>query len=201
MRALQSVGALLRPGGVFLGTTADADVLVRRLRGCRGLRFGNDVYSVQFGERAACKTFAGEAPFGLAYTFTLAESVDAVEEYLVHRPTLERLARDAGLQLVWWSNFHTFAHDHVDSRHAAARAAWAHRNLGGLVGEEGPEEPQLSGDEWEAAGLYAAFEFVKLPLPTEPPPPKDLSNVSPAFVDAVDVKGITLDGRIVDLPP
>ena len=37
---------LLRPGGHFIGTTVDANVLVRKLRETDGLRFGNSIVEV-----------------------------------------------------------------------------------------------------------------------------------------------------------
>jgi len=116
-RALQNVAAALRPGGHFLGTTADADVLVKKLRAQAGLRLANvrppraprcahapqRVYSCDFEPRFAAKTFSGrDGPFGLQYCFSLLDAVEATDEYLVHRPTLQRLAREYGLELVLW---------------------------------------------------------------------------------------------------
>ena len=102
-RALQNVAEALAPGGAFVGTTLDADVLVRKLRARPGMRIANQVFSCVFGPRFASKALdAGASPFGLEYRFTLADAVEDVPEYLVHRPTLVQLAREYGLHLVLW---------------------------------------------------------------------------------------------------
>jgi mRNA (guanine-N7-)-methyltransferase len=102
-RALANVAAALRPGGIFLGTTADADVLVRKLRSQPGLRVANEVYSIDFSPQFASKTFPESASaFGLSYCFTLLDAVEVTDEYLVHRPTFERLAGEHGLRLLQW---------------------------------------------------------------------------------------------------
>ena len=101
-RALQNVADVLRPGGYFIGTTADADVLVRKLRAVDGLCVSNSVFSCVFDARFAGKTFDVAQPFGLTYKFTLADAVEELPEYLVHRPTLERLAAEVGLHLTMW---------------------------------------------------------------------------------------------------
>lgn len=202
-RAIANVAALLRPGGVFVGTTADADALVRKLRAARGARFGNDVYSVSFG--AGGKVFPSErGPFGHAYSFTLSESVDGVEEYLVHQPTLVALAAGEGLTLRLWSNFHAFTHARLAARDDA-RAAWTKRGLGGLAGppplgeEEGGADavapPILTDDEWEVAGLYAAFEFVKEPADASSPPLRDTTGMVAQFIDPQDVRALTTSTR------
>ena len=91
---LRNVSARLRPGGVFVGTTTDANVLVRRLREAPALEFGNVHYNVRFGAAHAAKKFPADAPFGISYRFSLTESVEDCEEYLVHFPTLRRLAEE-----------------------------------------------------------------------------------------------------------
>jgi mRNA (guanine-N7-)-methyltransferase len=118
-RALQNVAELLRPGGYFIGTTADADVLVRKLRAVDGLCVSNSVFSCVFDARFAGKTFDAAQPFGLTYKFTLADAVEELPEYLVHRPTLEKLAAEVGLQLTMWQAcvcvcVHAHAHLRVD---------------------------------------------------------------------------------------
>ena len=61
----------LQPGGVFVGTTTDANVLIRRLRAAPALSFGNKHYAVTFDEAHASKRFPASAPFGVRYRFSL----------------------------------------------------------------------------------------------------------------------------------
>ncbi len=98
---MRNVACRLKPGGAFVGTLPDANVLVRRLREvtrpnsrdirpcvppilvlfwpftrnhaqAAGLQFGNQHYHVQFSGKHAAKRFPAHAPFGVAYSFTLA---------------------------------------------------------------------------------------------------------------------------------
>ena len=167
-RALQNVASLLRAGGVFLGTTADADVLVRKLRATHGLRFANELYAVEFDAAHAAKAFDAAAPFGLEYRFTLADAVDDVAEYLVHRPTLERLAAECGLELLVWQNFHDFVRHRLEVA-PEDRQLWVTRGLGGVLddatGMASPARCALSDEEWEVAHLYAVFAFRKARAP------------------------------------
>jgi mRNA (guanine-N7-)-methyltransferase len=55
--AFRNVARLLRPGGHFIGTTVDSNVLVRKLRDAKGLSFGNDVVNVTFHEKHKSKLF------------------------------------------------------------------------------------------------------------------------------------------------
>jgi len=105
---LANVSSRLLPGGIFLGTTADANVLVRRLRASEGLSFGNPHYRAVFPPEAASKAFPPSQPFGHSYRFTLQEAVDDCREFLVPMGTLRALAASHGLELVSSDNFCDF---------------------------------------------------------------------------------------------
>jgi len=60
------------------GTTLDANVLVKKLRNADGLRFGNNVYTVEFASKHHDKCFPKSRPFGIEYTFTLKDAVEGV---------------------------------------------------------------------------------------------------------------------------
>ncbi|KAL5976118.1 hypothetical protein ACLOJK_020448 [Asimina triloba] len=49
-RALANVSALLRPGGTFIGTMPDANVIIKKLREAEGLSFGSNVYWICFDD-------------------------------------------------------------------------------------------------------------------------------------------------------
>ena len=127
--------ALLRPGGTLLATTGDADVIVARLlaAGEQQLRFGRPgLYEVAFAERPS-----EECPFaGHGYAFTLMDgdrpAIDACPEFLVHGPTLVRLAGECGLELVRERNL-----THLQEGYAGG----------------------VPPDMWEVTGLYRAFVF------------------------------------------
>ncbi|XP_064983325.1 mRNA cap guanine-N7 methyltransferase 1-like isoform X4 [Musa acuminata AAA Group] len=54
-QALANVSALLQPGGTFIGTMPDANVIIKRLREAEGLEFGNSVYWICFDEEYSSK--------------------------------------------------------------------------------------------------------------------------------------------------
>ncbi|XP_055812659.1 mRNA cap guanine-N7 methyltransferase 1-like isoform X2 [Solanum dulcamara] len=71
-RALANISALLRPGGIFIGTMPDANVIVKKYRE-EGLAFGNSVYWIRFDEEFSAKKFKSSNPFGIKYKFHLEE--------------------------------------------------------------------------------------------------------------------------------
>jgi len=163
--AVKNAAAALRPGGKFVGTTVDASVMVKRLRQNKGLGFGNSVYRAVFSEQHASKRFdQSDGAFGIEYEFTLSDAIDGCKEWLVHKATLQRIAQEEGLDLTHWDNFHTHISSAIDSNEEA-RNSFA-RHLGSST---------LDEDQWEAAGLYCVFEFVKrsdVDPPPRPEPPK-----------------------------
>ncbi|KDO74404.1 hypothetical protein CISIN_1g017369mg [Citrus sinensis] len=70
-RALANVSALLRPGGTFIGTMPDANVIIKKLREVEGLAIGNSVYWIRLDEEFADKKFKSSRPFGIQYKFHL----------------------------------------------------------------------------------------------------------------------------------
>ena len=175
-RALRNVSRLLRPGGHFIGTTVDANVLVRKLREADGTRFGNSIVEVTFDERHKSKLFppegagpdGGGGPFGLQYTFTLQDAVTECDEWMVPKAMFVELAEEYGLELVEWRNFHDYVHRTLsgagdggdgNGRPGGISKETAHALWRTSMGGKGVSERTLSEDEWEAAYLYAVFVF------------------------------------------
>lgn len=92
----------LNPGGFFIGTIPDANDLIARARKSETGSFGNEVFKVQFH----CDT---QKPplFGAMYNFHLDGVVDC-PEFLVHFPTLAKLAKKHGLKLVQKEKFYEY---------------------------------------------------------------------------------------------
>ncbi|KAI8333323.1 guanine-N(7)-methyltransferase domain-containing protein [Chlamydoabsidia padenii] len=152
---LHNVSRHLRSGGQFIGTMPDANLLVKRVRQEPPdiLGFGNEFYWIEFdplGEPKSSPT--AFSPFGCKYMFHLEDAVDC-PEYLVHWGTFENLAKEYGLDLIYKENFHPFYQRAIkDKNHAMLLQKI------GVVGGQGPE---MSPEEWEAAGIYLAFAFQK----------------------------------------
>lgn len=153
-RALQNVAALLKPGGYFLGTIPDANVIVKKLRDTESLTFGNGVYNVKFDDSHYEKKFPSSKPFGIQYEFHLEDAVDC-PEWLVPFPEFKSLAEEYNLELVSKQNFHEFVHEHILNQDYAELM----RKLGALG--DGTSRDTISLDEWDAAYLYMTFVFRK----------------------------------------
>ena len=154
-RALRNVCKMLRPGGYFIGTTVDSNVLVRKLRETDGLAFWNPVYEVEFDEAFKSKAFpkTETGGFGIEYTFTLADAVTKCRECMVPKDVWVELAAEYGLELVDWQNFHDYVHAQMTGKDTREKASklWSQ-----IMGDEAMS---MTDEEWEAAYLYTTFVF------------------------------------------
>eukprot|EP00794_Sanderia_malayensis_P018982 gene18982-20889_t len=187
---LKNACAHLRPGGYFIGTTPDANELVKNLRKAEGKSFGNDVYSIEFDSKD------NFALFGAKYHFKLVDVVDC-PEFLVHFKAVEKLAAKYNMKLVYKKNFRDLFNENCKDYRSLlhkmqalepypARRGWS------LVSDidsdythikkyeedvnSGKEKVlgTLTKDEWEVSGLYIAFAFEKMdPEETSKQEPKE----------------------------
>ncbi|KAL2943918.1 mRNA cap guanine-N7 methyltransferase 1 [Bienertia sinuspersici] len=144
-RALANISALLRPGGILIGTMPDANVIVKKLREAEGLQFGNSVYWIRFDEDHADKKFKASSPFGIRYKFHLEDAVDC-PEWVVPFHVFKSLAEE--VRITFWLFLICIA-DASPSRHEL---------IPGVEFVLGT----LSPDEWEVAYLYLAFVLRKV---------------------------------------
>ncbi|KAG9153818.1 hypothetical protein Leryth_005943 [Lithospermum erythrorhizon] len=151
-RALANVSALLRPGGIFIGTMPDSNVIVKKLR---------EVYWIRFDEEYSDKRFKSSNPFGIQYTFHLEDAVDC-PEWVVPFHLFKSLAEENDLELVFVKNSHAF----VDEYLKRPEFIELMRRLGAL-GDGNQDRSTLSPDEWEAAYLYSAFVLRKRGQPDQ----------------------------------
>ncbi|KAL8167431.1 hypothetical protein V2J09_008930 [Rumex salicifolius] len=153
-RALANVSALLRPGGYFIGTMPDANVIIKKLRQAKGLEFGNSVYGIQFDDEFADKNFSPSRSFGIKYKFHLEDAVDC-PEWVVSFPLFKKMAEEYDLELVFVKNSHAFVDEYLKNEQ---NVELMHR-LGALGNQQDPST--ISQDEWEVAYLYLAFVLRK----------------------------------------
>ncbi|TYJ59172.1 hypothetical protein B9479_000161 [Cryptococcus floricola] len=150
---IENVSMYLRPGGIFIGTIPNSDLLLERLEELpeddEQLTFGNSCYSVQFSQRHHTGVYGHE------YRFYLEDAVEDVPEYLVNWESFESLAAEYNLRLIYKKEFHEILAEEKDSR-----------DFGPLLGKMGVlneyGESAMDGDQWEAANLYMGFAFEKL---------------------------------------
>ncbi|KAH8283674.1 hypothetical protein KR018_011654 [Drosophila ironensis] len=169
---MRNAAECLKPGGFFIATIPDAYEIIRRLRaaGPEARSFGNDVYSIAFD----CET--DPLPlFGAKYQFHLEGVVDC-PEFLVHFPTLVKLGRKYGLQLLRRSTFADYYSEilphgrqllqrmsgleTVHTQRHGSDSQFGHiRNF--QATHRGRSLGTLSKSEWEAATLYLVCAFKK----------------------------------------
>lgn len=152
--ALQNVATVLKPGGYFIGTIPDANVIIRKLRKAEGLEFGNSIFNCKFDDSRSEKKFPASEPFGIQYGFHLEDAVDC-PEWLVPFLKFQSLAEEYKLVLIYKKNFHQFIHEHIQNEDFAELM----RKLGALG--DGTGRDTISDDEWDAAYLYMTFVFQK----------------------------------------
>ena len=190
---LRNISECLKPGGYFIGTTPDAYDIVNRGRTATDAatgRFGNSVYSIALP--AEYRDPDAKIPlFGAQYDFHLEGVVDC-PEFLVHFPTLGKLAEKFGLMLIAKRRFGNYfqqmkdrdpellarmnaletfpAFDGVKLTGEATKGNYAHgkefcRKLREESGRDRYDRiGTLSQEEWEAATLYVIFAFKKMNL-------------------------------------
>lgn len=166
---LKNASECLRPGGRFVGTIPNAAEIVRRARE-DPTRLGNDLFSVNL----LC-----EEPyplFGAKYDFKLDDVVDC-PEFLVHFPTLVKLAKTFGLKLVQvrplsqlFRDFEKSGRRLLSSMKALEQFPTSDGNQLGdsvhykHVKDASVDKPvgTLSAPEWDVVSLYLAFVFEKV---------------------------------------
>ncbi|XP_077542070.1 mRNA cap guanine-N(7) methyltransferase-like [Haemaphysalis longicornis] len=184
---LRNAAECLVPGGYFIGTTPDANDIVRRVRKAPGLKFGNDVFHIEFSSSKEKFPL-----FGARYNFHLAEVVDC-PEFLVNFDVLEELAKEFDLKLVYRKRFEEFFEQYKDDpegkallRKMQALEAYppngnqslegknpndydhAEEVLKRLAAQQPPSSRRLQVGtlplaEWEALSIYLVFAFQKNP--------------------------------------
>lgn len=164
---LRNVTERLKPGGFFVGTTVDANVLVRKIRAVDGDEISSNVYRIKLDERFVSKRFKRGDPYGIRYFFTLDQRVEDCPEFLVHFPSFQALALEFDLELFMLCNFHDFYAEFASDKHPEFKKLFENMNV---VDENGTMSP----DEWDAIYLYTAFAFRKKGTPNAGAPASEV---------------------------
>lgn len=175
---LRNVSENLKKGGYFVATIPSAYEIMSRMKASSSLSVSNEVYTIEFPKDRS------ENPplFGDRYNFFLEGVVDC-PEFLVHPPTLQKLAKKWGLDLLWCRNFGTVYQDAMkdqdmqrllsvmqalehypskDEQVTETEGEYSHAQEY-LKAKEGTEAIRtLSKSEWEALCIYQAWVFKKV---------------------------------------
>ncbi|KAF9533370.1 mRNA capping enzyme-domain-containing protein [Crepidotus variabilis] len=151
---LDNVSKYLRPGGVFIGTIPNAELLLEQLDHIppdeEDKSFGNSVYKITFDNRSG-----NDRPiYGHKYSFFLEDAVENVPEYVVHWDNFVQLASEYGLVPIYKEEFHQVFQEHQE--HPEFKPLLVKMKVVDAQGESAMDE-----DQWEAANIYIAFAFEK----------------------------------------
>ncbi|KAK7043673.1 mRNA cap guanine-N7 methyltransferase [Paramarasmius palmivorus] len=149
---LDNVSRWLRPGGVFIGTIPNAELLLEHLHDVPpdqdDLSFGNSVYRIRFEERDH------DDIYGHKYWFYLQDAVEDVPEYVVLWDNFVQLAAEYHLHPIYKEEFHQVYSENQD-----------HKDFGPLLVRmkvvDSNGESAMDEDQWEAANIYIGFAFEK----------------------------------------
>ncbi|KAL0300068.1 UNVERIFIED_CONTAM: cap guanine-N7 methyltransferase 1 [Sesamum angustifolium] len=163
-RALANVSALLRPGGIFIGTMPDANVIIKRLRQAEGW---NSVtvytgYVLMKNLKKRLCVFPSKDVHVVIISLTLAQDAVDCPEWIVPFHVFKALAEEHGLELVFVKNSHAFVDEYLKKPEFVELM----RRLGAL-GDGKEDHSTLSPDEWEVAYLYLAFVLRKRGQPDQ----------------------------------
>eukprot|EP00171_Calliarthron_tuberculosum_P006716 IDg6716t1 len=165
---LRNVTDRLQPGGFFIGTTPDANVLVRKLRATEELIIsGGNVYNICFDNEFAAKRFPRDKPYGIRYEFSLGDNVVKCPEFLVNFPAFEKLALEYDLELDLLCNFHDFFEEFSSEKYPDFRELMFKMRV---LDDKGT----IPMDQWDAIYLYTAFAFRKKGEPNPGTPPSNI---------------------------
>ena len=103
-QTLENISSHLRPGGILVGTTTDANVIVKKLRQLPSenieIESNEHHYKIKFTKESKQRVNTmGLEPFGVSYNFELGDRVEDCTEYLMPMCTLSELAKDYNLKL------------------------------------------------------------------------------------------------------
>lgn len=133
---LRNASECLRPGGFFIGTIPDAYDLMARAQKNESDVYGNSVYKVVLDFDHTSKPEL----FGAKYNFYL-DGVVNCPEFLVHFPTLVKLAKKYGLKLIRKEKFY----DYYERMKKEGQQLLI--NMRSLEAYPPPDESMLSGTE------------------------------------------------------
>lgn len=188
---LENVSDALNTGGFFIGTSTNANEIVKRLRESPTDSFANDLYKIRFFQ----KDKENFDLFGVKFDFQLgfeSDEVVNVPEYLMNFEVLVKLAERHNLKCIFKKTFADFFHENCEKENYKfliniIRALEPVYSKNGTIDSEKLDSKEyetinaklkddefkndlnddeqymtLSKSEWEVINLYLVFAFEKV---------------------------------------
>jgi len=145
---LQNVAALLKPGGFFFGLLPDSSAIWYKAQRVSNEKpfIKGDLYSIEFES----ENFDF---FGTKYNMKIEEAgllVEQTDEFLVHFPSLIRLANDTGLKMLEITNLQEFYEDYRKNHSDLLKSM-------NVLNKQGKIDPAQK----DVFGLFTTFLFQK----------------------------------------
>jgi len=182
-RLLWNATESLRPGGYFIGTVPDANMIMKLLRKDNGV-FENDVCRIEYADKEDIKDFSSFQPplFGAKLNFELVECVNC-PEYLAYFPLMRKILEDYNMEMVYQYSFHEATEYYLQKNGSeatelmkrmraletypptpntslsASDEEYSHAHV--VKGIDGRSLGTLSKSEWEVVSMYLVFAFRK----------------------------------------
>jgi mRNA (guanine-N7-)-methyltransferase len=174
---MENVSKSLTKGGYFIGTTTDSFEIIKLFKESKTNTFGNDVYNIKYLSNE--NELSTQPPlFGAKIDFQLDGVVDC-PEYLVHFPTLVKIAEKHNLKVLWKKRFADFFDEYskirdysnlikiikplelYDVKNLKSKIPGDYEHVSKCDSAES-DYYTLSKSEWEALNLYICFAFQKI---------------------------------------
>lgn len=108
---IENISSHLKAGGKLIATIPNSDVLLRRYMRY-GNNYGNEFYRVMFFDSWE-KVLSKDYKVGVAYKFTLQDSLDDCVEYIVDIEYLKKECLNKGLKIIEYTDFLTYFNNNV----------------------------------------------------------------------------------------
>ncbi|KAJ9067667.1 mRNA cap guanine-N7 methyltransferase [Entomophthora muscae] len=149
---LKNVSENMKTGGVLYATVPNSYWIVKKLKASSGLKFGNSIYSIKFESKDKFPIF------GHKYWFCLEDAIDDCPEFLIHFPTLQKIAAEYKLELIFKKGFHEIYE--AFCQHEEYNELLYRMNV--ISDPSNTHDPLIDPEQWEAAGIYLGCAFKKV---------------------------------------
>jgi len=179
---LQNATDSIRPGGYFIGTIPNAEMIVKLLRQGEDGTFRNEVCTIEYADKTVDIRCHQPPLFGAQLNFHLGEVVDC-PEYFAYFPLIIKMLEELDMELVYQYPFpealryylgtngddakdlmtRMDALETVDRKDSADKDSKEYGHVSRMFDEDADTKrlATMSKSEWEVVSMYLVFGFRK----------------------------------------